>query len=164
MTIILKNKATLVYDDFSFKCCIGKRGLSKDKIEGDKKTPKGQFSLGNLYYRKDRIKKPTTKLKCIPIKRHMGWCDDKSDSKYYNRLFKINNTIRHEKLFRKDYKYDLIIPINYNTKKIKLGRGSAIFLHLTDKYKPTNGCIALNKKDFIILLKLLNKKTKIKLA
>ena len=164
MTIILKNKVSLIFDDFCFKCCIGKKGLSNKKIEGDKKTPIGQFSLGNLYYRQDRLEKPITKLKSIPINEKMGWCDDERDDKNYNKLIKIKRKIKHEKLFRKDYKYDLMIPINYNTKKIKLGKGSAIFLHLTNKYKPTNGCVALNKKDFIILLKLINKKTKIKLA
>ena len=164
MTIILKNKVSLIFDDFCFKCCIGKKGLSNKKIEGDKKTPIGQFSLGNLYYRQDRLEKPITKLKSIPINNKMGWCDDERDDKNYNKLIKIERKIKHEKLFRRDHKYDLMIPINYNTKKIKLGKGSAIFLHLTKNYKPTNGCVALNKKDFMILLKLINKKTQIKLA
>ena len=164
MTIFLKNKVSLIFDDFCFKCCIGKKGLSNKKIEGDKKTPIGQFSLGNLYYRQDRLEKPITKLKSIPINEKMGWCDDERDDKNYNKLIKIKRKIKHEKLFRRDYKYDLMIPINYNTKKIKLGKGSAIFLHLTKNYKPTNGCVALNKKDFMILLKLINKKTQIKLA
>ena len=67
MIIILKNKVSLIFDDFCFKCCIGKKGLGNKKIEGDKKTPIGQFSLGNLHYRRDRIKKPVTRLKSIPI-------------------------------------------------------------------------------------------------
>ena len=164
MTIIVKNKVTLVYDDFTFNCCTGKKGLTKNKIEGDKKTPKGTFSLGNLYYRKDRNPKPLTKLKCISIRKSMGWCNDIKNKKYYNRLIKINKKIKHEKLFRRDYKYDFMIPINYNTKKTVLGNGSAIFLHLSNKLKPTLGCVALNKKDFLILLKLINKNTKIKIV
>ncbi len=164
MTIILKNKETLKFDDFYFKCAIGKKGLSNKKKEGDKKTPIGQFSLGCLYYRRDRIVKPITKLKCIPIKKDMGWCNDYRNKKFYNKPIKINKKLRHEKLFRKDYKYDLIIPINYNTKFRKLGKGSAIFIHLTNNYKPTTGCIAICKKDFIILLKLINKRTKVKLV
>ncbi len=163
MTIIVKNKGTLQYDDFYFKCIVGKNGLSKKKIEGDKKTPIGLFSLGDLYYRKDRNSKPLTKLRCIPIERKMGWCNDKLNKKFYNKLIKINNNIKGERLYRRDFKYDYMIPINYNTKKIKLGIGSAIFLHLTKDFKPTLGCVALKKKDFLILLKLINKKTKIKL-
>ena len=164
MTIIVKNKATLVYADFTFNCCIGKKGLAKNKIEGDKKTPKGTFSLGNLYYRKDRNPKPLTKLKCISIRKSMGWCNDIKNKKYYNKLIKINKEIKHEKLFRKDYKYDFMIPINYNSKRTKLGKGSAIFLHLTKNYSSTLGCVAIKKNDFLILLKLINKNTKIRLA
>ena len=163
MTIILKKKETLKFDDFFLKCCIGKNGLTKNKVEGDKKTPKGIFSLGDLYYRKDRNSKLNTKLKCIPIKKEMGWCDDLKNKKYYNKLIKVNKKIKHEKLFRKDNKYDLLIPINYNTKQTKLGKGSAIFLHLTKDFKPTEGCIALKKKEFLILLKIINKNTKIKI-
>ena len=164
MTIILKNKETLKYDDFFLKCCIGKNGLTKSKIEGDKKTPKGIFSLGNLYFRKDRNSKPNTKLKCIPINKEMGWCDDPKNKKYYNKLINVNKKIRHEKLFRKDSKYDFLIPINYNTKQTRLGKGSAIFIHLTNNFKPTEGCIALKKKEFLILLKLIDKNTKIKIT
>ena len=164
MTIILKDKATLVFDDFIFRCAIGVKGITKKKVEGDKKTPIGRFSLGNLYYRKDRNVKPVTKLKCIPIKNDMGWCDDAENKKYYNKLIKIDKKIRYERLFRKDDKYDFIIPINYNSKKPKIAKGSAIFIHLTKNFKPTSGCVALQKKDFLILAKLINKKTKIKIS
>ena len=93
----------------------------------------------------------------------MGWCNDEKSKKYYNKLINVNKKIRHEKLFRKDYKYDFVIPINYNTKNIKIGKGSAIFIHLSKRLLPTAGCIALRKKDFLILVKIINKNTKIKL-
>ena len=163
MTIIIKNKDTLIFDDFKFRCSIGKMGFTKNKKEGDKKTPRGIFNIGNLYYRKDKTFKTKTKLKCIAIKKSMGWCDDPKNKKYYNKLIKIKKNIKHEILYRKDSKYDFIIPIKYNTKKIKIGRGSAIFIHLTKNYKKTLGCIALKENDFLILLKLINKKTKIKI-
>ena len=163
MLIILKNKDTLVFDDFTFKCCIGQKGLTYKKIEGDKKTPKGIFSLGSLFYREDRNRKPKTSLKIIKIKKKMGWCDD-GNHKKYNKLININQNIKCEKLFRADYKYDLLIPINYNYPKPKKNKGSAIFLHLTKNFKKTLGCIAIKKEDFLILLKLINKKTKIKIS
>ena len=90
MLILLKNKHTLQLDDFLFKCSIGKRGISRKKIEGDNKTPIGTFSLQHLYYRKDRIIKPETKLKCIPIQRHMGWCNDKNYPKVYKESCRFN--------------------------------------------------------------------------
>ena len=114
MTIILKNKETLKFDDFYFKCTIGKKGLSFNKKEGDLKTPKGNFKIGNLYYRADRINKPLTKLKTIPIKKNMGWCNDINNKKKYNKLVKISKNIKYEKMYRYDNKYDLVLPIKYN--------------------------------------------------
>ena len=94
----------------------------------------------------------------------MGWCDDKEDKKNYNKFIKINKNIKHEKLYRRDKKYDLIIPIKYNFKKRILGKGSCIFLHLTNNYKATAGCVAIKKDDFMIMLKLITNKTKIKIC
>ena len=164
MTIIIKNKETLLYDDFKFKCSVGKKGFSKNKKEGDYTTPKGIFRLGNIYYRADRIEKPKSKLKTIAIKKEMGWCDDPK-SQFYNKLIKIRKKPKfsYEKLFRKDFKYDLLILIKYNYEKVIKHKGSAIFLHLTKNYSSTKGCIALQKKDLLILLKIINKKTKIKI-
>jgi L,D-peptidoglycan transpeptidase YkuD (ErfK/YbiS/YcfS/YnhG family) len=163
MKITLKNKYTLKIDDFKFKCCIGKNGLKKNKIEGDKCTPKGIFELGTLYYRKDRVKKPITNLKIKNIKRNMGWCND-SKNKLYNKEIKVSKNIKHEKLFRKDYKYDYLLIIEYNTRKIKPNKGSAIFIHLTKNFKATAGCIALLEKDFLIMVKLINNKSTIKIS
>ena len=162
MTIIIKNKETLIFGEFTFKCCVGEHGTTNNKVEGDKKTPKGLFSLGNVYFRKDRNVKPITKLKTISLSKKMGWCND-VNSKKYNKLITRSKKIKHEKMFRKDYKYDYVIPINYNTKNTKIGKGSAIFIHLSKNYKETAGCIALKKKDLLILLKLINKKTKIRI-
>ena len=162
MKIIIIKKDTLLYDEFKFKCSIGKNGRTTKKIEGDNKTPKGLYTLGPLYFRKDRVSKISTKLRKIEIKKNFGWCDDVK-SKFYNKPIKISRNIRHEKLYRNDKKYDLLIPIKYNSKKPKKNKGSAIFLHLTNNYKKTQGCIAIKEKDMLILLKLINKKTKIKI-
>ena len=134
-----------------------------NKKEGDKKTPIGAFKIENLYFRKDRLKKPSTLLKCIEIKKNMGWCDDIRFPKKYNKLIRTGEKIKHEKLLRKDHKYDLIIPIKYNFIKPTVGLGSCIFIHLTKDFKPTDGCVALKKKDFLILLKLIKKNSKIKI-
>ena len=163
MTILLKNKHTLEIDGFYFNCSIGKNGTTKRKIEGDKKTPKGIFKIQHLYFRKDRLKRPKTSLKSIEIGKNMGWCDDVNVPKKYNKLIYIQNKICCEKLYRKDHKYDLLIPIKYNFKKSIIGKGRCIFIHLTKNYKPTAGCVALQKKDFLIMLKIINKRTKIKI-
>ncbi len=162
MLIKLKNKDTLEFGCFKFKCCIGQNNIKKKKFEGDKATPKGIFSIGPVYYRPDRVDKPVISLKTIIIKSNMGWCNDPK-SKFYNKEIKISKKTKYEKLFRKDFKYNYFIVIKYNTNKIIPNRGSAIFIHLTKNYKPTAGCIALKEKDFLILLKLVKKNTKIKI-
>ena len=159
MLIKLKDKNKLIVDEFIFKCCVGKKGLTNFKKEGDLKTPKGRFNLGSLFYKyKSDIKHSS--LKKIKIKRNMGWCNDVK-SKQYNKLVEISKEECFEKLFRKDYKYDLMIPIEYNYKKVVANKGSAIFLHLTKNYKGTAGCIALKKRDFLIMIKILDKKNQI---
>ena len=163
MIIHIKNKDTLIVEEFKFKCSIGKKGIRKNKLEGDFYTPSGKFEVGKLYWRPDRVQLPETKLLCKKIKKNMGWCNDVS-SQFYNKEIKIKKNVKHEKLYRNDYKYDYFILIKYNYKKTIKNKGSAIFIHLTKNYKPTAGCIALKKKDFLILLKIINKITKIKIT
>ena len=163
--MIIKYKKNYLYlDQFKLKCCIGKAGIKKKKEEGDKATPSGVYGLGNLYFRKDRIGSLKTNLKKIIINKNMGWCND-ARSNQYNKMIKIskNSKFSYEKLFRNDYKYDLLIPILYNYLNTKKLKGSAIFIHLTKEFKPTVGCIGLCKRDFLILLKLINKNFKIKI-
>ena len=160
MIIHIKNKDTLIVEEFKLKCSIGKKGIRKNKLEGDFYTPSGKFEVGKLYWRPDRVQLPETKLLCKKIKKSMGWCNDVS-SQFYNKEIKIKKNIKHEKLYRNDYKYDYFILIKYNYEKTIKNKGSAIFIHLTKNYKPTAGCIAISKKDFLILAKLVSKNTKI---
>ena len=162
MIIHVKNKNTFIIDDFKFKCCIGKKGLNSNKKEGDYSSPKGVFDLKKLYFRKDRVGIPRCKIRKKIIKKNMTWCDD-PDHKKYNEEIKTYNKKHKENLYRTDHRYDYLISISHNEKK-KPNKGSAIFIHLTDNYKPTAGCIALERKDFEILLKLIDKKTKIKIG
>ena len=163
MLLRLKNKEYLIVDQFRFKCSIGKKGLNLKKREGDHCTPIGVFKIGKVYYRPDRVRKPITVLKTETIKKNTGWCDDPY-SKNYNKEIILNKKNRGEKLFRKNNIYDILIVIEYNTKKIRPFKGSAIFIHLTKNYSPTKGCIALKKNDLLILLKIIDKKSKIKIC
>ena len=160
MNIIIK-KHFLLYKGYKLKCSIGKSGLTNFKKEGDLATPKGLFKLGLLYYRKDRIKSLKCKIKKKVIKRSMGWCDD-SRSKKYNREIYFPFKYSAEKLYRRDRIYDIFINVKYNHSPIVKEKGSAIFLHLSNKkYKPTSGCVAILKKDFLKILPLINYSTKI---
>ena len=162
MIIHVKNKSTLIIDDFSLRCCVGKNGITSYKKEDDLSTPRGLFKLKKLYFRKDRLTFPKCKIKKKVITKKLAWCDD-STHKKYNQEINVVKKKNREKLYRIDNKYDYLITINHNEKKIPY-MGSAIFLHLTDNYKPTAGCIALKKKDFEIVLRLIKKDTKIKIG
>ena len=162
MIIHVKNKNTLIIDDFKIKCCVGKKGFRSNKREGDHATPRGLFDLKKLYFRGDRVGFPSCNIKKKLIKKNMAWCDDPNHKKY-NEEIKTYSKKNKESLYRVDYKYDYIISISHNQAKIPY-MGSAIFIHLTSDYKPTEGCIAVKKKDFEILLKLIDKKTKIKIG
>ena len=162
MNIIIK-KNFLFYKGYKLKCSVGKSGITNSKNEGDLATPKGIFKLGLLYYRKDRIKFLICKIKKKIIKKNMGWCND-SRSYKYNKEVNFPFKYRAEKLYRDDKIYDILINIKYNQSPILKKRGSAIFLHLSNKkYKPTAGCIAVLKRDFLKILPLINKSTKIQI-
>ena len=151
MNIKLKGKY-LYYLNFKIKCAIGKNGVTKNKHEGDLKTPKGIFKLEKVFYRRDRIKYFKSTIKKYFIKKNIGWCDDPS-SKYYNKEIKFPFNGSAETLWRKDNIYDLIIIINYNLNPIIKNKGSAIFLHICKKnYSPTKGCVAISKKDMMNLI------------
>jgi len=158
--IIIK-KHYLLYQGYKIKCSIGKSGTTLHKKEGDLATPKGEFKLGRLYYRKDRIKSLKFKMNKRIIKKNMGWCNDPK-SKSYNREIRFPFNYKAEKLYRRDNIYDILINIKYNYSPKTNGRGSAIFLHIAKKnYEPTEGCIAIKKKDLLKILPMINKNTKI---
>ena len=153
------NKNYLTYDKYKVKCALGKRGIGAKKNEGDKITPKGRYNIKFLLYRKDRLKKIKTKLKKVIIKENMGWCDDPK-SKNYNELISLPVKHSHEKLYKIDNSYDIILVLNYNMNPVKKGKGSAIFIHVAKKnYKKTLGCIAISKKDLLKIISKVKKNT-----
>ena len=160
---ILIQKKILNYGDYNVKCAIGKRGINIKKKEGDLITPRGTFKIKQILYRKDRVNNLKTKLNKMIINKEMGWCDD-SKSRSYNQLVKIPFKYKHEKLYKVNNTYDIILVLNYNMKPTKKREGSAIFIHVAKKnYSPTKGCIAIKKKDLIKLISQINKKTKVKI-
>ena len=159
--IIINKSGLLKYKDLKFRCALGKAGIGKKNKEGDNITPKGNFKILKIYYRKDRLKKITSKFKIIKITRNMGWCDD-PNSKKYNQLIKLPTSYSYERLYRKENIYDLIIVLNYNIKPTIKNKGSAIFIHVASKnFNKTAGCIALKKSDLRKLIKAINKNIQI---
>ena len=161
--IIINKYGLLRYKNLNFRCALGKAGVGKKRVEGDNITPVGIYKIVKIFYRKDRIKNISSKFKLFSINKNMCWCDD-SNSKHYNQLIKLPTNYTHEKLYRRDCVYDLILVLNYNIKPIIKNKGSAIFIHVTKNYKKTAGCIALKKDHLIKLVSKINKSTRVKIA
>jgi len=136
------------------RCALGKGGVvaAADKREGDGATPLGRWTMRRVLWRPDRGPKPRTTLKVAPIAPDDGWCDDPKDAAY-NKPVKLPHAGGHEKMWRKDELYDLVLVLGYNDDPVRPGRGSAIFLHVArPNFSPTLGCIALAKPDVYELL------------
>ncbi|MEI6204447.1 MAG: L,D-transpeptidase family protein, partial [Enhydrobacter sp.] len=96
-----------------WRCALGAGGIREDKVEGDGATPAGEFPLRRFYFRNDRLVLPKVGLPARPISRNDGWCDDpRADA--YNRLVHVPNDWSHEKMWRDDGLYDLVVVVGYN--------------------------------------------------
>ncbi len=149
----------LIAGPFDMVCAFGRSGLTHEKTEGDGATPVGAWPLRQLFHRPDRPQPPETKLPATQISTDSGWCDD-PHHKDYNQLVTLPFTASHERLWRDDGLYDLMIPLGYNDTSIVPGKGSAIFFHLArENYQPTEGCVAIADADMRKLLPFLSPET-----
>ena len=149
------NFTTLQFLNLHAVCCIGLNGLTLDKIEGDNCTPIGAWPLRRVFYRADKQDTPLTKLPLTRITKKMGWCDDPKDGDNYNKLVELPYLYSHEKLWRSDDLYDIVVELGYNDRPPIKGRGSAIFMHVMARDgSPTAGCISLRKDDLLNLISL----------
>ena len=161
MHIIINNKF-LFFEDYKIKC-IGKRGIGEKKQEGDLITPKGNYKIKCIFFRPDKVKNLSTKLKKRTINKKMGWCDDPK-SKDYNKLVRLPFKFNFEKLYRSDSIYDIFFVLDFNTNPIKKNKGSAIFIHIAKKsFSSTKGCVAIKKSDIKMLAKKISKNTLVKI-
>ncbi len=165
MRVHVESNGFVAFTDQRLRCALGRCGLRADKTEGDGATPMGIYALGRVFYRPDRLKHPLqTGLRTIPITQNMGWCDDLGHGDY-NQLISLPHPAHHERLWRDDGVYDVVVEVLYNTKPITAGRGSAIFIHVAKPdYTPTEGCIALNLNDLLTLLSFCNEHDEIVMA
>jgi L,D-peptidoglycan transpeptidase YkuD (ErfK/YbiS/YcfS/YnhG family) len=140
------------------RCAVGWAGIRKDKREGDHATPGGAYRLLGGFFRPDRVLRKAWVSPMRPAGPSDGWCDDPK-SALYNRRVVLPCRASHEKLWRADRLYDLVIILDYNIHPRRKNRGSAIFLHCArPDYAPTEGCIALRLDDLRRLLPRLSHK------
>ncbi len=166
MSEITVTEDQLSFNGVTYRAAIGAGGFVDEdqKVEGDKKTPRGSYSLRGCFYRPDRLSQPKTGLILNEINPAMGWCDD-TNHDAYNKLVVLPFDGSHEELFREDATYDVLVVIGYNDAPPEPGKGSAIFLHVAKEgYLPTEGCVALAKEDLLQLLAQVTPETTITLG
>ncbi len=131
----------------SMPCALGRSGIAAAKREGDGATPAGAFPFRRVLYRPDRLARPASRLPVQPIAPGDGWCDDPTDP-HYNRPVRLPHPARHERLWRVDGLYDLLIVVGHNDEPVVPGAGSAVFVHVAAPgLAPTAGCVALALPD-----------------
>jgi len=144
--------STLSIGGKTWRCAIGRGGISAAKREGDGVTPVGIWPLRRMFYRPDRLDPPPTILAARALAAEDGWCDD-PDHADYNHLVRLPHDARCENLWRVDHLYDIIVVLGHNDDPVVAGAGSAIFMHLASPDDgPTEGCVALAKIDLIEVL------------
>ncbi|MEQ8814988.1 MAG: L,D-transpeptidase family protein [Thalassobaculum sp.] len=147
------SRGILATDTGEWPCALGRGGLTDAKREGDGATPIGRFPLRRLFYRPDREPPPATALPTLPLAENLGWCDDPRASADYNRLVRLPFAPGHERMWRDDGLYDLVVELGYNDAPPVPGLGSAIFLHLArPDWGPTEGCVAMARDDLLAVL------------
>lgn len=134
------------------RAALGISGIGRDKREGDGRTPAGRFHMVAVLYRADRSRRPRTALPVAAIRRDDGWCDDPGD-RNYNRPVRHPYRARHERLWRDDHLYDVVVILDFNLARPQPGAGSAIFLHIAAPgFPPTAGCVAVDETTMRRLL------------
>lgn len=168
-TIIVRVSATdhrtgwLCAGNFRFRCALGRGGAHVTKREGDGRTPKGTFPLRRLWYRADRTSRPAGSLPKRRTRQADGWCDAASHARY-NREVSLPFPASHERMWRDDGLYDLVIEIGWNDRPAKPGRGSAIFMHVARPgYAPTEGCVALQRSHLLLLTRHLTARSHLRI-
>ena len=143
----------------SYQCCIGPSGIKQLKREGDLATPAGLWPMRHVLFRPDRLPHPRTGVPVYPIRPDDGWCDDPG-SRFYNRPVKLPFPASHERMWRTDHLYDLVVVIGHNDMPPIPGNGSAVFIHLQRPDPgPTHGCIAFSRQALLSLLRRCNQQT-----
>ena len=136
----------------ALRAALGRGGVATAKREGDHQTPAGSFLMRQLLYRPDRLGAPNTHLPVRALTPEDGWCDAPQDPAY-NRLVRLPYAASHEKLWREDSIYDLVVPLGYNDDPAVPGLGSAIFLHIARAdWSGTEGCVALARGDLLAVI------------
>lgn len=153
-------RGILTAPNLTLPCALGRGGIVVAKREGDGGTPRGRFRLLALFHRPGPPR-PSSMLRAVALTPDLGWCDAPTH-RAYNRPVRLPFPASHERMWRDDPLYDLVIDIDWNRRVVRQGRGSAIFMHVARAgFAPTEGCVALRLADLRRLVARLGPGTRI---
>jgi L,D-peptidoglycan transpeptidase YkuD (ErfK/YbiS/YcfS/YnhG family) len=159
-----RRRGFLVAGPLVLPCALGQAGPVRAKREGDGGTPLGRHRVLGAFYRPDRMCRPRTALKLTAIRPDDGWCDAPGDRRY-NRPVRLPYGASHERMWRDDHLYDLVLDLSWNRAPIVRGRGSAIFLHSARPgFTPTEGCVAVDRRAIVRLVEWIGPQTVIEVV
>lgn len=165
-TFIASASGTFQSDTGAFACTLGRGSViaAEDKREGDGASPIGKWRMKRVFYRPDRVERPKSNLPIVPLRETDGWCDA-ADHPLYNRPVALPFAASHERLWREDHAYDVIVELSHNDDPVVPGLGSAIFVHVAhDDGRATEGCVALSLTDLLAVLQSATPKTFIEIS
>jgi len=148
-----QSRARLRFGNAEVPAAIGRSGIIQRKREGDGATPIGFWPMRRVLFRPDRLRSPITGLPTWALEPDDGWGDDPADPPHYNRAVKLPYGFSHERMWRDDDLYDIVVVLGHNDSPPVAGMGSAIFMHIArENFGPTEGCIALRREDLLRVL------------
>lgn len=128
---------------------IGRGGFvpAADKREGDGGTPVGIYPLSLVF---GYAATADTKMPYRQITADDYWVDDPASPQYNTWVSGTTEAASWETMLRPDGLYRHGIVVEYNTRPVVPGKGSAIFVHLwRGPGEPTAGCVALAETELL---------------
>jgi len=133
-----------------------------EKLEGDNRSPAGAYSLSSVFGYAPRAGMGLLKMPYLEVTSSCQ-CVDDVHSRYYNLVLDSLSVdhadwISHERMRPPKgdwYKWGIVIDQNTNPREA--GRGSCIFLHVSEgRGIPTSGCTAMDEDRIVALIRWLD--------
>ena len=135
----------------AFDGSIGEKGFAAigEKREGDGKTPSGIFPLGTAFGYDPSV---ATKMPYRQATEDDFWVDGVNSEDYNKWVKRQPSAASWEKMKREDDQYKYGVVIEYNTRPVVKGKGSAIFLHVWKAGESTSGCVSMSEEMVLKIL------------
>lgn len=155
-------QALVRFGPVTLRAALGRGGVTAFKREGDGGTPRASMAILAGFRRGGMLTPDKAGLTLHRVGPGDGWCDAPAHAAY-NRHVRLPFPASHETLLRDDVLYDFGFVLDWNIRSRRRGIGSAIFLHVARPgLVPTQGCIALDRRDMLRIMPFIRRGTVIR--